>query len=252
MYKYAYLLFLAGCGSGGSPQVAHEVTPVPVVGGRQEVACPPQTPQTMVMLAFGQSNSANYMETKHSSDRVINYFDGKCFLAQDPLPGAGGQAGTLWTLLGDKLLATGKYDNVVVIAIGVSGTTVSEWQQSTWLEDGMKTSYQITHFLWYQGESDAFYKTPSDVYAASLQNLIDRSKTKFPASQFWVTIASFCGDTGPEPSVEDGQKAVIGPGVFQGPDTDIYGRAMRWDGCHLGAVAQEQVTDEWVRLLTQP
>src|SRR2546425_3481295 len=55
----------------------------------------------MVALVFGQSNSSNSGQTRRTArERVYNYYQGKLYLAQDPLLGADGDGGSVWTRLG--------------------------------------------------------------------------------------------------------------------------------------------------------
>lgn len=234
---------LAGCGSGGSSSPP-EASAYPAVA-HQAIACPAQTPNTMVALAFGQSNAANNMERRYQSATVVNYYAGQCYVAVDPLLGATGDKGSQWVLLADKLQP--HFDTIILIPIGVGGSSVLEWEANPWLDAGMQTPYTITHFFWHQGEADAF-KLTSAQYAAALNNVIAKTKAAFPQSSFWVSIASICHGAA-DPNIQQAQRSVIGPGVFQGPDTDRYDVSWRWDGCHLNAEAQNLVANEWVRLL---
>jgi hypothetical protein len=57
----------------------------------------------MVALVFGQSNSANSGETPYKSRQgVYNFYKGKLYRAQDPLLGATGDGGSVWTRLGNN------------------------------------------------------------------------------------------------------------------------------------------------------
>ena len=241
--RYLALALLAGCGGSLPPDQ-------PVVfadtAGKIEVACPAQTSTTMVALAFGQSNSANSEQVRHSSTRVINYFRGKCYLAQDPLLGATNTEGTVWTLMGDKLLDKDRFTDVILIAAGVGGTSVRQWVEEPWLENAMKQPYSITHFLWHQGEEDMFEHTSQTDYALRLKTVIERTKAQYPASQFWVSIASICKGP-PDPEIEAAQQSVIGSGVFQGPNTDLIPN--RYDGCHFNGTGQELIASAWAALL---
>ena len=85
--------------------------------------------QVMVALAFGQSNSANFGETpKAAKQNVYNYYEGKLYHAQDPLLGANGIGGSVWTRLGDKLIEHQMYEAVVFIPLGIGATEIARWQ----------------------------------------------------------------------------------------------------------------------------
>ena len=73
--------------------------------GHREVRCA-DIPRgsLMVALAFGQSNSANFAQTRSvSKSNVFSYYGGRCYVAQDPMPGATGIGGSVWPVLGDKV-----------------------------------------------------------------------------------------------------------------------------------------------------
>src|SRR5690606_30898496 len=120
---------------------------------------------------FGQSNAANSLERRYSAPKAVNFHDGKCYPAQDPLLGTTNQYGSVWTLLASKLDVP-----VVIIAAGVGGSSVKRWASGD-LHDDMQrtlrgTKYRVTHFLWHQGETDATDGTTADEYAAALRSVI--------------------------------------------------------------------------------
>ena len=70
--------------------------------------------KTLTILDLGQSNSGNFGETKKTPEHnVYNlYFaNQKLYLADDPLLGANGDRGSVWTRLGDKIIEQRKYSN---------------------------------------------------------------------------------------------------------------------------------------------
>ena len=227
--------------------------------GRKEVTCPAQTTNTIVMVTLGQSNSANYLGHRYraANERIINFWAGRCYVAQDPLLGATGDAGSQWVVLANKLIA--RHDFIVIVAIGngVRTTSVADWNgalsgryRATLNE--LKAHYKATHFLWHQGEEDA-HRT-ADEYAAELGKVIAESKKTFPASLFHVSQASIC--RGPAShTVREGQRRVIqvANGVLPGPDTDrLDALEDRYDGCHFSMVGQEKIADMWNAILTAP
>jgi len=70
------------------------------IEGKQEISCPIQNKSTAVILVIGQSLSANHASQKFTTkypESVINYFDGKCYVAASPLLGATNQYGEFIT-----------------------------------------------------------------------------------------------------------------------------------------------------------
>ena len=85
--------------------------------------------RVMVALVFGQSNAANFGESPHTArEGVYNFYQGKLYAAQDPLLGAHGDGGSVWTRLGNKLIASQHYDAVVFIALGIGGAPLARWK----------------------------------------------------------------------------------------------------------------------------
>ena len=134
------------------------------ITGKTEVPCPQQTDKTVVLLIIGQSNAGNHAEHKFTStykSQIVNYFNGKCFVAASPLVGSSGLGGESWTLLGNLLVAAGAAENVVLVPAAVGGSFISSWRAdgnlNRMLVDRLgevKRKYSITQILWHQGESD--------------------------------------------------------------------------------------------------
>ncbi len=84
---------------------------------------PTVTDKTMVAFVFGQSNSANGEGERFQAKgaNVFNYFDSHYYIASDPLLGATGTAGSMWTITANKLIEKNIADKVILIAAGVGG-----------------------------------------------------------------------------------------------------------------------------------
>ena len=222
--------------------------------GRKEVACPAQTAHTMVMVTLGQSNSANHLGHRYraANERIVNFWNGRCYIARDPLLGATGDAGSQWVVLANRLIA--QHDFIVIVAMGngIRDKSVTDWNGSLSGRyrstlDELKSSYTATHFLWHQGEADSRLK--ADEYASELATVIAQARNVFPKSRFYVSQASLCRE-GTSPAVREGQRRVLGNGVFPGPDTDrLDALEDRYDGCHFSMVGQEKIAEMWGAIL---
>jgi hypothetical protein len=262
---------LAACGSSSSspPQTAaapvQQVAPQytfnndgQVIGDttKAEVACPAQTASTMVAFTFGQSNSANHSDRKiaAASTRIVNYFNGRCYAAADPLLGATGTGGSQWVAMANKI--ADRYDTIVLIADGIGGTSITRWvgDLSPQLAATLDHSrYTVTHFIWHQGESDSGKLSGAD-YAIDLTQIIMLTKQKFPMSKFYASVATYCGASSSfvDPAIQAAQQSVVDPsnGVFQGVNTDQWISATyRHDDCHLNGNGVEAAATEWSALL---
>lgn len=242
----ALVLLLAGC--GGSTVDA------PLQSGIAN-GCPAQTTEMIVAVVFGQSNSANHLERKYiaSSDRVVNFFDGKCFRAEDPLRGATGDQGSVWTLMGERISRP-----IVLVSIGVGDTYIDRWANGdlnqllkNTLSKVSASGYKVTHFLWHQGENDAGETSGAD-YASRLSRVIQTTRERFPESAFYVSVASFCKKgMGVDPAIQNAQLASVNPAarIYAGPNTDVLGLEYRYDGCHFSAGGQEIIAGQWAGFL---
>ena len=120
--------------------------------GKQEIECPPQTDRTLVLLIIGQSNAANSGgQRQPPHDHVVNYFDGKCYVASSPLLGTTSIGGEPWTLLGTKLIMAGIADQVISAPSAMSGSSIVQWQDGAELNlmlrsvlSGISVHYRIT------------------------------------------------------------------------------------------------------------
>jgi hypothetical protein len=205
-----------------------------------------------VFYAFGQSNSANHAAFKfeNTDARIINYFNGKCYIAQDPILGATGRAGSVWVPMAEKLLADGKYNTIVIGAGGIGGASIGEISQGVGrglVEGGIKTlsdDYDITAFLYHQGESNR-WSTEAD-YAVEIVSLINWVSVYQSVPKFFVSVTSIC-ESGPYAHVQNAQRSVVnGSSIVQGPDTDAaISYSMRVDNCHFNKVGQETAGTLW-------
>lgn len=226
--------------------------------GKQEVACPVQTAQTGVLLAIGQSNAANSgaqrMVTQYP-DRVVNYFDGKCFVASSPLLGSGGPEGEFITPLADDLVANGTYKSVIIMAAAIPETDISRWKAGGDLNGMMLQTiaalqgrYKITDIIWHQGEGDRFLGTSSQVYVASFNSMLQSIRDAGVAAPIFIAVASYCGTSAPwipDNPVTQAQKSLVDPKrkVYLGANTDLLldVRDRRpQDNCHFSESGQRK------------
>ena len=237
---------------------------VVAVEGRKEVPCPKQDARTVVLLVFGQSNSANWAQRSYRSahgDAVLNHFDGRCYAAASPLLGANGRMGESWTLLGNELVDAGIADRVIIVATGIGGTEIARWRPGGDLNpllveavEGARRRYSFTHLLWHQGESDAAAATGVGQYQSSFHALRDDLRRRGVQAPIFVSVASR-GDVEnwkARNPVADAQRALVDParGIFAGVDTDLLmSDSDRYDCCHFAQSGQEKFADAWLRLL---
>lgn len=215
------------------------------------VACPAQTSEMAVLLAIGQSNAANDAEEKHMTrypKKVVNYFEGKCYVAASPLLGATGESGEFVTLLADHLIKNHTYQSVVIISAAIGATPISRWQRGGDLNTSLlaillesNKNYRITHILWHQGETDFANKTSSDHYVKSFRSLVDSLSSIDVAAPIFIAISTKCipGWYEKNPTALAQMSLVDNKKIFLGANTDILLEDKdRRDACHFSKTGQ--------------
>jgi hypothetical protein len=222
--------------------------------GKQQVDCPVQAKDTGVLLIMGQSNAANQAQKKfttHFPNQVVNYFDGRCYVASSPLLGGTGQDGEFITPLADELISQGTYANIVIIDAAVGGSPISRWQRDGDLNESLialikelRAKYQITDVIWHQGETDAaaVFRTTTKLYVASFSSLLDTLTDLKVDAPVFIAIATRCSAA----DWEEGNPTAIGQRmlidnrrVFLGANTDkLVELRDRYDACHFSETGQ--------------
>ena len=217
-----------------------------------------------VYLTAGHSNSANHGEPgTNTDDRVSakDFSNGAWTMAADPMPGASGTLGSVWTRLGTMLTSA---TNVPVgfVCVGVGGTPVSYWvPPSTEGYLRLKAAAQafpangFRAVLWHQGESDSHYSTSAASYQSMLASAIAQLRSDAGWTMPWyVAEASDLSNTtlSQEEPVIAGQRRVIfaDPLVFAGPQTDDFHlEGKLYDGVHFNNAGMADHAQQWAQAL---
>ena len=207
--------------------------------GREQVSCWGIDHNAAVILAMGQSNAANFAGTPYRPSRHVynfNWTDGNCYRAQDPLLGATGRGGSVWSRLGDALIESGRYDEVLLVPVAVGGTSVRDWageagpaaravRAAQALE---RYGLKITYVLWHQGESD--HEMHKEVYQRLFARMTEYIRANAISAPVFVAMTSICDNYGSD-QIRQAQRELPFrlANVFAGPDTDaidsIFDRA---------------------------
>jgi hypothetical protein len=225
---------------------------------KTEVPCnKAMTGKTMVALAFGQSNSANYGQTLMATKRnAYNFYDSKCYKAADPMLGATRNGGSVWTRLGDMLIESGTYDNVIFVTIGVGGSEVKRWAPDGDLNGRIadvarqleQKKLKLTHLLWHQGESDLHIKTPKDEYKRMFMAMFAGIRKLGIDAPIYVAVATHCGGGGFGGGIQSAQRELVNPAlkIYPGADSDkLAGIEDRYDDCHFSASGLKKHAEMW-------
>src|SRR5215203_2706710 len=224
--------------------------------------------RTMIALTFGQSNAANRGQKKYTchNKNVLVYNDGKLYRAKDPLRGATGPGGSVWSVLGDMLIDSGLYKKVIIIPIAVGNTAIDCWvhgdcylKLKKTLVDLDSAKVQLTHAFWHQGESDNLNNTTGKVYKNDLGILLKTLRDHHQQAPFYVSIASYHNEAvakplGVDSIIRNAQIEFIkeNKGVFAGPDTDELIYAIdRYDAVHFSEYGMKQFALRWLNAIKE-
>jgi hypothetical protein len=210
---------------------------------------------TAVLLILGQSNAANTLNAfSDPGPDVFNFslYDGKCYLAREPLLGASNAGGNFATLLARRLVER-HYDRVILAPISVGGTYIQQWMPTgehnaritIAIERMREAGIEPTHVLWHQGEGNrtddpTFYRRAF----LGVLSTIRRDGVKAPV---YVAQTTICRSEKGE-AIREAQRSLVAPasGVMLGPDTDQLSNEFRYDGCHFDIEGGSRVADMWL------
>lgn len=232
--------------------------------GKTEVQCPRQTQRTAVLLIAGQSNAANSGAQRHFTrhpDKVLNFMNGRCYVAASPLLGSNGFAGEYWTLMGDQLIDAGVFDRVILAPLAIGGSDIAQWAKGGALNASMVplvqslvTRYRVTHVLWHQGESDFALRTDPATYKAQFLSFVDTLRANAVDATVFVSTATRClpGWSDHNPIQAAQQKLAANEPAFKpGVDTDALLSAQdRYDDCHMADSGEVKTAKAWAAILT--
>ena len=209
---------------------------------------------SMVILAVGQSNAANEGEVQYTSKQpVYMYHDKRCEPANDPLIGATGNRGSVWSRLGDKVIENGLAKSVLISSVAVNASKVRDWIRGGKYHHKLKDAIaglkelgiEITHILWHQGESDK--ELSEEEYKSKLSEVISSTRSYGVDAPFFVSIASVCKGP-PHIEVQKAQRSIVSPenNIFSGPNTDQLDDSFRYDRCHFNESGLQRHADLWI------
>lgn len=224
--------------------------------------------EDFVILTFGQSNAENSLYNIHNktvTEKAFEIYDSKCYLLEDPnlgpRNGTGQNAvntGTVWTILGDKIIEDGLAPNVYFINIAFGGSSISSWTEkgihfpylNYTLEMLKSMNVNLTHIFWHQGESDVnqMYVTKEYYYNAFLH--IKTHLRQYTDANIYVARASYCMGNYSQTILEaQSLLAISNSDIFYGPNTDLIGIEFRSDNCHFNLEGAELHANGWLEAI---
>ncbi|WAC71173.1 hypothetical protein OU995_16390 [Roseateles sp. SL47] len=222
----------------------------------------------LVLVAMGQSNAGNHGDlpaqpagTQAKPIPVLH--QGRCVLAQDPLPGATGQGASVWSALHQRLGGQWNGRPIVWMVVAVDGTRLDDWTDDQsplrrwWerqIDATVATGWPIAAVLWQQGEADARQGTSTEDYMHGLRQLRALTEAHGLPGPWWLARSTYCPPVATDPMRKAVRQAVEDlleeptSGFRAGPDTDALPRTMR-NGCHFTAEGVEAAAALWQQAL---
>ena len=218
---------------------------------------------TGIFITYGQSNSTNSGQIGYDvKNDVFMFFEGKTYEYKDPSLGGTGTGGSVWGMVGDKLIEKGVYNEVIFSNCGWGGSTINELKEGE-IFDYLVQNYslmmekygRVDGILFHQGEEDNINGGPESYYG-SFVNFIDNLKSKGINTNVYLSRVSLCGDTNPlNDRLTTVQNRLINDlsNVFEGPNTDLLSepKFRLPDNCHFSLLGYDRFSDMWVTSLSK-
>lgn len=236
-------------------------------GESETVDCPAQDARTAVFLIVGQSNAGNHggqLTLSAYGSKIVNFFNGRCYVASSPLLGSTGTWGEYWTETANQLLHSGRFERIVLVPTAVAGTSIARWSASGELNLMLRytmdrvaaTGFTITHVLWHQGETDAAIGMHEEDYRSHFRSFVESLRGAGVSAPVYASIATKCLVIGPYSQLNpiaraQAALASIGFGVQAGVNSDeLLGKVDRYDGCHVSGSGTSKMAVAWAKLLS--
>jgi hypothetical protein len=224
---------------------------------------------TGIFVTIGQSKIASnssapatpYSPTNGSKCINLNPYDGFYYIANDPQLGSSASAGFLqsgWQArLCDKLIAAGKYTQVILIPIAIAGSSVLDWDTGGVYHDRIRAATALlnamnitpTGWLWQQGTTDCANSMSQTTYQTTLRSVISYERSfSGRSSDKWMIAEDTIQGTGNTvcSGIEAAQTAVAGDtGNLTGPNADTLGFSTYTDGTHYNNTGNDAIAGLW-------
>lgn len=219
---------------------------------------------TAVIIIEGQSNGANFhrgaYSVTQSRNHNFNIYNGGVYATKNPMFSCNGfAAGTgddscFAARLGDKLIASGLWQRIIMIPIGRGGSASADWSNGLCTERIIATAKWCalrgltpTMILRHQGEQDAVNGYTAATVAAQHRTWAAVWRAYGVTCPIFIAKVSISNTiivTDPVAvAVRLGQTNALSSslGIYAGPDSDAI--AHRYDGVHMDATGSDLLAD---------
>ena len=215
-----------------------------------------------IYLTYGQSNSANFGEIGYSvKNDVYHSFVGHIYKYKDPIIGSHGNSGSVWGMLGDKLIDNDFHDKIIFSNCGWGSAKINQLNQDDYFGYLVLNYNALVHkfgrvdgILFHQGESDNNERI--DYYYNEFTIFLNNLKANKIEIPIYLSRVSLCGKDIPiNKNLTDMQTKLINDYdiIKEGPNTDLLSdtKYRLEDYCHFSLLGFEKFSDMWVKYLTK-
>jgi hypothetical protein len=245
---------------------------------------------TFKLFVWGQSIAANCGHGRYSArntDKTCVFADSHFYPCSDPIVGADGPGGSVWSHFADSILGrpinSSTVSQVVIGCCAQGSTSINDWAPDgseaprllRRLSDYITNVGQPTHLAYSQGESD-LYTLSTEQWVDRWQAMLASIRKLGCTSKIWTSIETICNlRTANDPFDEDviretpdsyikteisrqniraAQRIVgmLAPDTRPGPNLDLIDWRLRacGDGCHFGKRGLAMAAQAWAAALT--
>jgi hypothetical protein len=217
---------------------------------------PPDAANSFVILVMGQSNVANHaMPRGRGGAGTYSFTPDGFFACEDPLPGASGSGGSVWTRWAALRRQTDPVVSVVVACVAQGSSFAHDWKLggrhyprvTAVVRSLQSRGYPIAAVIWHQGESEAWRnEIDASLYANELKSVMAGVRDLGVVSPIFVCQTSRDANGTVNLAIRKAQAGLRNSVVriHAGPDTDLLGVEFRADGVHWNARGLDRFAEE--------
>jgi len=215
---------------------------------------------TGIYITYGQSNAANHGQIGYEvENEVYQYFKGKTYVYKDPSLGVTGGNGSVWGMLGDKLISSKVHEKVIFSNNGFGGRAIDNLNKKPYLnylirnyKQLIKDFGRVDAILFHQGEINHSNKYGNTNYYNDFEFLVNSLSSQDIEIPIYLSRTSICGNLS-DPELIKIQNRIIEKMdlVLPGPQTDLLSdpKYRLPDNCHFSLLGYDKFSDMWVESL---
>lgn len=218
---------------------------------------------TAVILSWGQSYSANsatggYVVTQ-AQNHNFSIHNGAIYVSLSNLLGCsdvGDGTECFIARLGDKIIAGGAKQRVIMVPISIGGTHISQWAVGGSLNHRLvvvakrlaAAGLTVTHTMVSIGSGDAVLGTTKAAFKTGMQSALDTltangiTATAYLEKDTWIGGSVPAGGAAIRTGIDE---MVNGTTIKAGPDSDTLNNTNRHDTTHWNATGADAVSVLW-------